>query len=256
MCKVTVAKATTRVGCPGANGLIYDSNKSATLNPGWCTQLWPLNPMLLLTIVPFLPTWLWLNRGYTIWFHLVSVGFLLTRSKFLRCFLIFQGVSITLGWYAAILNDLASNSRFFHILYMNTPETMKNSIFSDGGDLVFSAESLFYIFVSHAADTIGHPGLTYLFWHYHKWGGGTVRDLLSWRVVISHYLFSRLWSIVHTYYNSGTMGLFYFGFDVYNIHDLDGWYPAYIVEGIIHAGVIIWKLGWEREKQMGAAKSI
>lgn len=236
-------------GLSSTHGLRHDTKRTTPASKSLWQKVWPIHPAVVVAIIPLLPTWMWLNRGYTIWFHLVAVAFLLTRSMFLRSFLIFQGFSITLGWYAAILHDLASNSRFFHILYMNTPESMRRSIFSDCGEhLVFSAESLFYIFVSHAADTIGHPGLTYLLWHYHRWGGGTVEDVLTWRVIISHYLFSRLWSIVHTYYNSGTFGLFYFGHDVYNIHDLDGWYPAYIVEGLIHSSVIVWKLMWDCQK--------
>lgn len=202
-----------------------------------------MHPIVPIAALPLLPTWLYLNRGYTIWFHLMTVAFLLTRRTFLRRFLIFQGTCITAGWYASILLDLVKNARFFHILYQNTPELMKSVIIDESGEVVYTAGSVGLMALTHAADTFAHPGLVYLLWRWHRLSGGTISDILTWSVVVSHYLFSRLWSVVHVYHNTGQLGFFYIGHDVYNVEDLCCWIPAYVTEGLIHAAVVVWILG-------------
>ena len=47
-------------------------------------KFFPIHPLALVAGLPFLPTSMYINRGYTVWFHLVSVAYVLTRQPFLR----------------------------------------------------------------------------------------------------------------------------------------------------------------------------
>lgn len=224
--------------------------------------IWPVPPLVLVALFPLLPTSFYLNRGYTVWFHCITVMFVLTRSEFLGRFLVLQGTSITLGWYAAICNDFWCHGRFWHILYMNMPAAMTNAmtVVQEGGTTVvhFTALSMSVMLLSHALDTFAHPGLTYLLWKRHSEAHGSsdvttrtatsaLQSILTWPVIISTYLTSRLWSVVHVYYNTGKFGLFYFGHDVYMIHDLDSWLPAYLAEGLLYVAIVIYKIQRSRK---------
>mmetsp|Transcript_11089 Transcript_11089/g.18500 ORF Transcript_11089/g.18500 Transcript_11089/m.18500 type:complete len:264 (-) Transcript_11089:1066-1857(-) len=213
-------------------------------------KLYPVHPLALVAALPLLPTSTYINRGYTVWFHLVSVAYVLTRLPFLRKFLILQGTGITLGWYAAIYNDLHLHGRFCHILYMNMPTVMKVVMVDLDGGIKYSSDSMMMMALSHALDTILHPGLVYLFWRSHIASGGTLKSIFAWDVIVATYVFSRLWSIVHTFANDGVVGLWYCGYDVYHINDLDSWLPAYVAESIFYAGIVIYKV-LERRRQCG-----
>ena len=217
--------------------------------PSATRKLFPIHPLALVAALPFLPTSMYINRGYTVWFHLVSVAYVLTRQPFLRKFLIIQGTGITLGWYAAIFNDLHLHGRFCHILYMNMPAVMKEIMVERDGGIKYSSDALAMMAVSHALDTLLHPGLVYLFWRSHKLSGGTLKSIFTWDVIVGTYALSRLWSIVHTFVNNdGVVGLWYCGYDVYHINDLDSWLPAYIAEALFYVGIVLYKF-CERRRQ-------
>ena len=91
------------------------------------TRICPLPVPLVLVLIPLLPESAYLNRGYTVWFHLASVAYFLTRSAFLRRVLILQGTAICLGWYAAIANDWFVDGIFCHSLYRNSPARSHNT---------------------------------------------------------------------------------------------------------------------------------
>lgn len=207
-------------------------------------KVWPLHPLAL--VVPiFLSPSSFLNRGYTIWFHWITLGFLLTQSDFLRRFLVVQGTSISIGWYAALCNDYICHSAFFHILYQNMPTIMVAAMTNESGELIYNPISLLVMLFSNVIDLILHPGITFCMWKWHCASGGNIHSLLTWDVVISSYCLSRFWSIVHVYYNMGSFGMFYFGYDVYNIDNLDSWLPAYLMEGAFYATILCWKIGRE-----------
>ena len=147
-----------------------------------------------------------------------------------------------------------------------------------------STTSLTMMFISHVLDLIAHPLLTYYFWRRYsakrrrndedkmqkaqgeaqgesqgsdksnKSGNASnvsafsvVHDIISsWEVIMSAYVFSRCWSMFHTYHNFGQtfndISLFYVGHDVYIINELDSWYPAYIAEGFVYGSAAIYRL--------------
>lgn len=204
-------------------------------------KLFPIHPLAVAAALPFLPTSMYINRGYTVWFHLIFIAYVLTRQPFLRKFLIIQGTGITLGWYAAIHNDLRLHGRFCHILYMNMPTVMKEVMVDQDGGIKSSPDALVMMALSHALDTLLHPGLVYLFWRSHKASGGTWKGIFTWDVIVATYAFSRLWSMVHTFVNDGVVGLWYCGYDVYHINDLDSWLPAYVAESLFYVGIVLYK---------------
>jgi hypothetical protein len=230
-----------------------DSNNNKTQSESEY-KYWPLHPLAVLALFPLLPTECYLNRGYTQWFHWTAVAYLLTRSTFLRRFLVVQGTGITLGWYSAIANDWYWNGKFCHVLYHNMPSTMTNVMVDSTSQtnslLLDSWQSLLVMGLSHLLDTLGHPLLTLYFYRLHCNAGGSLRDLFSWNIVVSTYMLSRLWSLTHTLYNYGTPGggLFYVGYDVYIMEDLNSWMAAYVAEGVFYATIVLYKILWEEQQ--------
>lgn len=209
------------------------------------TGLWPLPMPIGIAVLCYLnPPGNWINRGFTHWFHLVSFLYALTQSEFIEKFQALIGTSICIGWYAAICYDLYKYNNFFAILYWNMPSSLTNIMVQDGIVNYESWESIGTMILSHVLDTFGHPLLAYYFWRKHANKGGTVKSLLSWDVVVATYLFSRIWSWSHSYYNFGEFNMFYIGYDVYNITEgtLDLWYPAYITESILYFCIACWKI--------------
>jgi hypothetical protein len=221
-------------------------------------KYWPLHPVAVLALFRLLPTYLYLNRGYTQWFHWTAVAYLLTGSAFLRRFLVVQGTGISLGWYSAIANDWYWNGKFCHVLYKNMPITMTNvMVDAQTRVLLQSWQSLTVMGVSHLLDTLAHPLLTLLFWKLHCQTGGSLRDIFAWKVVVSTYMLSRLWSLTHTLHNYGTAGwgLFYFGHNVYIMDDLESWIAAYSAEGVFYASIVLYKIFWEEPPTTTATTS-
>jgi len=204
------------------------------------SALWPLHPLLAAAaFVLFLPSSYYLNAGFTVWFHNITVFYFLTDVEFLRRLLIVMGTSINLGWYAAVGSDLYRHGRFCHILYMNMPAPMKAAMVGGDGRVLYTPASLCMKLASHALDAALHPGVVYALWRAHGRGRpSSRRDVVTWPTVAGAYAVSRLWSVVHTGYNGGGVGLFYFGYDVYHIHDLDSWLPAYLAEGLFFSVLV------------------
>ena len=223
-------------------------SNSSEPKPTWIK---PLPLPALLPLLPFLPTSFYLNRGYTIWFHLCSLAYIPTRSEFLRKFLILQGFAICAGWYSAIINEYVSDGNFCHALYRNMPQSIVDKIVlqtDNGYEMLNTTTAWGYKFLSHVLDTIGHPMIVYLFWRIHKSHQGTLKDLLSWPVLILAWHMSRFWSIVHSYHNKGTFDFWYFGHDVYVLNDSSVYLTAYVAEGLCFGGAVIWKLLFEGRK--------
>lgn len=223
-------------------------------------SIWPLSPITALVLLAsVLPSYCFLNRGFTQWFHWVAVYYLLTQWQFLERFLILCGLSVCLGWYASLIYEYVQHDRFCHPLYKNMPsmlmqyywipvdvniDTFQRVVPLHGLDFE-SATALVAMVAAHLLDFVAHPLLTYYFWRRHSTRkGGSIKQVLTWPVIVSSYLYSRLWSLTHTKYNTGSFGLWYIGFDIYEMDCLDSWYPAYIAESCIYAMAVIWKL-WE-----------
>lgn len=131
-----------------------------------------------------------------------------------------------------------------------------------------SAHSIIAMMSSHVLDLLGHPILTYYFWRRYKNDSGNLKtsitnsngnntenstgsscrsigcfdDVCTWPIVISAYLYSRVWSLVQTYHNFGRFALFYLGHNIYVVESLESWYPAYIAETALYSYIIIRKL--------------
>ena len=221
--------------------------------------LWPLPIPVAILLLSLLPSSFYLNRGYTVWFHLLSIIYLLTKSTFIRKVLILQGIGICLGWYAAIATDWFVDNTFCHTLYRNMPESIMFYMIkedeSESSYIILNTYTAMSMkILSHVLDTLGHPGLAYLFYRIHSnefrrtndnsrsiW-----RDILSWEVIVSAWHLSRIWSMVHSYYNFGEVKLWYYGFHVYKLNSLNSYFIAYVVEGLCFVVAILYRLHWDR----------
>ena len=237
----------------------------------------PISPWLVAAMVPcILPTWCYLNRGYTQWFHWNALLYVLLTAPNLAHaqFLALQGCTVTLGWYASLAYDWYQHGRWGHILYWNMPSVMTQyMIVSEQGDgntngnptVIYTATSMSVMALAHVLDTIGHPILAYYFWKTSApsndiascsrksasstHSGGAWHSFwtrFSWPVIFGSYLLSRGWSVLHTWYNHGSPSLFYFGYDVYTILDRDAWLeglwlPAYIMEAAVYLVLVLGK---------------
>lgn len=204
--------------------------------------LWPISPVTLALLFPLLPTSLYLNKGYTTWYHIITIAYLLTQKESIRRFLIVQGFGVSVGWYGAMVNELYHHGRFAHILYMNVPPFMKAEMVDAAGRVFYTQESLIYMLISHVLDILLHPGIAYLMYKGHRKSGRRVDNIITWNIVLSAFAVSRLWSAVHTLYNQGILRGWYFGHDVYHFHDLSPYMAAYVAEGIFFAGIAVYKL--------------
>ena len=232
------------------------SEKQQEQNTGFYVggvKIWPLPTFVALGILSYaIPSTQYLNRGFTVWFHLVALLQFLTQSRFLVKFQALIGCSICLGWYASLVYDYMQYGKLFHILYRNMPSLLTEKMIiivnGDNNGTILDYESWTSIntmFLSHVLDTLGHPLLTFHFWRQHqKADGGTLASLLSWDVILSTWIFSRCWSFTHTYYNFQTPRPYYFGYDVYVIDEgtLDLWFPAYVAESLFYTSITVWKL--------------
>jgi hypothetical protein len=145
---------------------------------------------------------------------------------------------------------------------MNMPLAMKNYMVDDYGKVLDTntTQSLATMCLSHAVDTLLHPGIVYFLWKAHtasrvvpfpKRNNG---NILTWPVIFSTLLTSRLWSVVHVYHNTGQFGLFYVGHDIYHVHDLDAWLPAYVAEGLFYLLLVLYK--WKNTYRGSEEKSV
>lgn len=188
-------------------------------------KVWPLHPAVALAILATFPSYCFVRRGFTQWFHWASFIYLLSQSKFLQKFQVLAGISICLGWYSALAWDYLKYGRAFVALYKNMPSFMTSTMLEKStGQLNYdSASSLLTMMAAHLLDILGHILLTYYFWRKHRQDGGTFRSVCTWPAIILSYLFSRCYSMTQVYCNTGEFGLFYVGFDVYVMDTLDPW---------------------------------
>ena len=224
-------------------------------------KIWPLPIPVAILLLSLLPTSFYLNRGYTVWFHLLSVIYLLSQSTFIRKILILQGIGICLGWYAAIATDWFVDNTFCHTLYRNMPESIMFYMIkedeSESSYIILNTYTAMAMkILSHVLDTVGHPGLAYLFYRLHSNefrrtndddnSRSVWRDILSWEVIVTSWYLSRLWSMVHSYYNFGEVKLWYYGHDIYKLNNLNAYFIAYVVEGLCFVVAILYRLHWDR----------
>ena len=259
----------------------HGSNSNQIKQQSWLiSKIWPLPVPVVLSALPFLlPQSSYLNRGYTVWFHLLSVVYLLTQSTFIRKVLILQGIGICLGWYSAIATDLFVEGTFCHTLYRNMPGSMRPYMIQylepgeDGGESTTATYIILNTYsswlmkaLSHVLDAIGHPGLVYLFYrlhykqHYKNVEGQEAtsfwKDVLTWPIIVSAWHFSRIWSMVHSFYNTGNISWWYFGHDVYKLNNLNCYLVAYIAEGICFVVAILCRLYWDYNFDVSIVSSL
>ena len=211
------------------------------------SYVWPISPLAIACLLPLLPSALYVNAGYTKWFHLVSFCYLMTQNAWLSKFLAVMGTTVTLGWWASMAVDFFKHGRFGHILHWNMPSFLTDVMLDplDGQVQYNTAEQWTAVLLSHALDTLGHPVLALYFWKLNQFD---LSKILSWSVIVGTYCLSRTWSLFHNLYNDGKFGLLYIGYDVYTINDhnddrLEGmWMPAYIMEGMCYVLMIAFKV--------------
>jgi hypothetical protein len=236
---------------PRDNSLWNSNGCKQASNDDKSDSTWPkpLHPLIALAMIPLMPSWLFLNRGFTQWFHWGFIFYLVTGQLDFCCrFLVLQGGAVSVGWYAAVAHDYLVHSRFCHLLYNNMPPGLKtlmlsNAHLASGGIIQDDSLAFTALVLSHVIDILAHPFLTYVMWKIHRSRGGSIRSLLSWDVIVSTYALSRVYSITHQLYNRGTVtGLFYYGYDVYKIDNLDAYTAAYAGEVVFYLGLLCYKL--------------
>lgn len=141
------------------------------------------------------------------------------------------------------------------ILYRNMPYLLKFQMVDDGGNLVYTTNSKICMCLSHILDLLLHPGIVILLFLQHKRSGRTVHDIISIMNILATFMMSRFWSIIHTYTNGKKISGWYFGYDVYHIHSLDVWFPAYIAEASYYTLLLgYWLIHNNREKDINPEK--
>jgi len=215
----------------------------------------PLQLPVALSLLALLPTSAWLNRGFTVWFHILSAVYYLTRSPFLRSCLILQGADICLGWYAALAKEWFVDGKAFDSLYRNMPEALMDKIIEtrsiDGSEYVVlqSVEAWSARLLSHCLDLLGHPILLCVIAGVHRRRGGTLEDVCTWPVIVATWYLSRTWSAVHSFHNNGAAAGWYFGQRVYRLNDQRSYLVAYVAEAICFVTAITYRmyLDWRKK---------
>lgn len=181
--------------------------------------------IILFSLLPFLPTTFYLNRGYTVWYHYTLLLTYLTGSDFLKRVCIIQGLTVCGGWYASLGYEWMRYGRFFNILYDNArvlfdfTETKSCNLKCVAGEKV----------LTNILDFLAHPFPLLLL----KNETQNINQPLS---TITAFIISRLWSLTHNIYNLGYTGHWWFwyaGRDVYEVEYLEGWWVAYFIETLI-----------------------
>lgn len=218
--------------------VLYSKDASVeTPKTGWFR---PIHPLALAAMLPFCPEWFFFNRGFTQWFHWGFVFYLITgKSEWARRFLVVQGGGVCAGWYAAVAFEYFYYGRLCHLLYNNMPAELRaiylvNGKLASGGIITDNLAALSSLALTHLIDLLAHPIMTYIIWKMHKSRGGTFRSLCSMDILVANYIWCRVYSCTHWYYNDGVLGFFYNGWDVYNIDNAESYTIAYIGEGLFY----------------------
>lgn len=214
--------------------------------------IFPISPWLVVACIPLLPSWCFVNRGYTQWFHWCALVYALTRNAWWCQFVAVQGLTVCLGWYASLIVDLVVANRWAHLLYLNMPDVMSQVMFDrQTGQLLYTTDANLVKLMAHALDTLSHTLLCYFFWRtcYNRGLKTFSQIAMPWSILIATYSLSRLWSITQSYVNTGNFALHYYGTQVYVLPSPDDVYlytPSYVVEGGFFVAAILYKLFWER----------
>lgn len=207
----------------------------------------PVHPLVIVAMMPLCPTWFFLNRGFTQWFHWGIIFHLMTgRTDYTRRFLVLIGCGVCAGWYSAVVFEYFAYGRLCELLYNNMPHSMKavmltNGHLASGGIITDTAPALANLAATHIIDFLAHPYLAHVVWKMHTSRGGTLKSLLTWDVVVPAYIWTRVYSIVHMYYNNGYVdGLYYYGYDVYNIDNLESYTAAYLGEALFYVAAVVY----------------
>mmetsp|Transcript_14846 Transcript_14846/g.22841 ORF Transcript_14846/g.22841 Transcript_14846/m.22841 type:complete len:284 (+) Transcript_14846:2-853(+) len=253
------------------------SNEAATPKASSSSSSRPRIPLYVaLLLIPFLPSDWYINRGYTQWFHGVAILQLVTNNQFVAKFCALQGLTVCCGWYACMACDYVWHGRFGHLLYRNMPTALMSYMIeeytSETHNIILKHDDYLLSYgamgVAHLLDFLGHPILCWYFWKksasYYSCDNNKNKTnnavaVLTWPIIITTYLFSRLWSITQSYVNYGGSWQFhYFGTHVYDIphNSLHLWYPAYIAEAVCYVVIISWKLVFPTNTQQNQVYSI
>ena len=223
---------------------------------GTSRACWSIPAWLVFLCLPLVPTSIYINRGYTQWFHGLSVLFVISRDDWFCRFLAVQGLSITLGWYASMAAEFILHGRFAHVLYHNMPEAMTQHMVDPASGQLHEwlaqpaeddsplALSDCMKILAHVLDLLGHPILTYYYWSRCWKLGHSLETITTWSICVSAYLFSRLWSLTHCRHNFGIFEFFYFGYDVYALppDSVHLFIPSYLAEFSFFLALALYKL--------------
>eukprot|EP00187_Rhodella_violacea_P017741 CAMPEP_0184731408 /NCGR_PEP_ID=MMETSP0314-20130426/50818_1 /TAXON_ID=38298 /ORGANISM="Rhodella maculata, Strain CCMP 736" /LENGTH=275 /DNA_ID=CAMNT_0027197789 /DNA_START=1 /DNA_END=828 /DNA_ORIENTATION=+ len=234
-----------------------DAKKTSFKDDRGFRSEWFLAFYYVATFVAISP-FLLVNRGYTHWFHIGCLFFLVVSrcDRFWSKYLALQGTTVTLGWYASLTYDWVRHGHFARILYWNLPEVLTRYAIVE--EVPWRARIAARV-LAHVLDTLGHPVLALYFWRRqylmlqrNNHGKETTRNSLlasvaTWPVIFSTYFMSRYWSFFHAYWNHGAGHLFYVGYEVYDVLDKEAWLPgfwlpAYIAEGLVYFMIVVYKL--------------
>lgn len=217
----------------------------------------PLHPLFIVAMIPLCPSWFFLNRGFTQWFHWGIIFYYMTGKKdwWLK-FLIVQGGGVCAGWYSAVVFEYFNYGRLCHLLYNNMPQELREVYLTDGklasgGIITDNVPALVGLALTHLIDFLAHPVLTYVMWKIHKSRGGTLRSILLWDILSIGYVYTRFYSCVHWYFNDGVLGLWYIGYDVYNIDNTESYVAAYIGESLFFLALACYKFYLKSGKDFG-----
>mmetsp|Transcript_24325 Transcript_24325/g.57252 ORF Transcript_24325/g.57252 Transcript_24325/m.57252 type:complete len:259 (-) Transcript_24325:31-807(-) len=221
-------------------------------------RFFPLHPAVAIAAFAILiPSGAYMNRGFTIWFYWASIFQALTQIAWLSDVLALVGTSICMGWYSSIFYEVFYYKLWFECLYKNMPMVLVQHMVREpphGPCHWDTTASLVAMALSHFFDLLGHVVLTR--YHYRKRRGGKATGKpFGWSAILAGYMYSRIWSAVHQYYNFGSIAWYYLGFEVYVINSVDMWYPAYIAETIWYGSVVIWKLTRKNKTDANAVLS-
>ena len=230
---------------------------SSTQLPSSSFKLWPLPLWLVLGCLSLLPSYCFIDLGYTKWFMWGALVYGLTQDARLPPFLAVQGLWLNVGWYMALGLDYLEGGRLLHILFRNMPEFIYGFIIDGpnvtGQEIVIQQTTASVIFrlVCVALDLCIHPLLCYYFWRCCWKSGKTWTDICSWSVLASAFILARIWSSIHCWIHYDKFGLYYYGNDIYIVgaNPDPMWTAAYVGEAIGLIGMVACKLRSGVKKQ-------
>lgn len=91
-------------------------------------SIWPLPIWLVISAASFLPSYCFLNCGYTKWCHWLSFAYFLTHNKVLCQFICIQSLLINVGWYCTVGTDYWYDGRVGDVLFRNLPTLLSQHI--------------------------------------------------------------------------------------------------------------------------------